>query len=149
MIDTIKIYKGLRASLEGKFPNDTVQIKDIKNITRPSYYLRFVSENRTKTAPKIEQITNVFEIIYFAEENKLLELLQAKNGLNELSDKKISVTDGQKTKFALISDVESSLNEEEYYLQTTITIEFAQIIPDDDSDFVKMQKLKMDNEITE
>ena len=149
-ITTIKIYRALRTLLESYFPDKTVQIKDKKNIVRPSFYLKFINEERTKTAPLIEEITNTFELVYFAEENELLELLQTKNSLNELADENLAIaTNGQKTKYVGIASIESSLNEDEYYLQSTISITFAQTLTDNASaDKPLMQKLSMDNEIT-
>ena len=122
-INTIKIYKSITEKLTALFPDKTVQIKDIKNIERPCFYVRFVTEKTTKHA-KIENSQQSFEVIYFAEENKLLELLQVKETLNDFLSCPIAVENKQIEPL----DVTVTINEDDYYLQASFDFEIEQLI---------------------
>ena len=139
-INTIKIYKSITEKLTALFPNKTVQIKDVKNIERPCFYVRFVTEKTTKHA-KIENSQQSFEIIYFAEENKLLELLQVKETLNDF----LSCTLAVESKEIEPLDVTVSINEDDYYLQASFDFEIEQLIEPAD-DIPLMQTLQYKNE---
>lgn len=139
-INTIKIYKSITEKLTALFPDKTVQIKDIKNIERPCFYVRFVTEQTSKHA-KIENSQQSFEVIYFAEENKLLELLQVKETLNDFLSCPFAVENKQIEPL----DVTVSINEDDYYLQASFDFEIEQLIePVDDRPL--MQTLRYKNE---
>ena len=139
-INTINIYSALTEKLTALFPEKTVQIKDIKNITRPCFYVRFITES-TKKQSKIEHSEQSFEIIYFAEENKLLELLQVKETLNDFLSCPFAVENKQIEPL----DVTITTNEDDYYLQASFDFEIEQLIePVDDRPL--MQTLRYKNE---
>ena len=139
-INTIKIYKAITEKLTALFPDKTVQIKDIKNIERPCFYVRFVTEKTTKHT-KIENSQQSFEIIYFAEENKLLELLQVKETLNDFLSCPIAVENKEIEPL----DVTVSINEDDYYLQASFDLEIEQLIEPADARPL-MQTLRYKNE---
>ena len=139
-INTIKIYKSITEKLTALFPEKTVQIKNIKNIERPCFYTRFITEKTTKHA-KIENSQQSFEIIYFAEENKLLELLQIKETLNDFVSCPIAVENKEIEPL----DVTITTNEDDYYLQVSFDFEIEQLI-EPASDKPLMQKLHYKNE---
>lgn len=139
-INTIKIYKSITEKLSALFPDKTVQIKDIKNIERPCFYVRFVTEKTTKHA-KIENSQQSFEVIYFAEENKLLKLLQVKETLNDFLSCPFAVENKQIEPL----DVTVSINEDDYYLQASFDFEIEQLIEPADPRPL-MQTLRYKNE---
>lgn len=139
-INTIKIYKSITEKLTALFPEKTVQIKDIKNIERPCFYTRFVTEKITKHA-KIENSQQSFEIIYFAEENQLLELLQIKEDLKDFLLNPFLVENKEIEPL----DVTITTNEDDYYLQVSFDFEIEQLI-EPASDKPLMQKLHYKNE---
>jgi len=134
---TTKLYKALRDKLTALFPNKTVQIKDVKNIVKPSFYLRYVTG--VKSGRVLKENTESFEVIYFAEDFKLLELLQIKETLESLLDVPIPC----ENKFIEISEMTINLNEDEYYLQASFDIEISEIINKTDSTDL-MQRIRID-----
>ena len=137
-INTIKIYKSITEKLTALFPEKTVQIKDIKNIERPCLYVRFVTEKTTNHS-KIENSQQSFEIIYFAEENKLLELLQIKESLNDFLSCPITVENKEIEPL----DVTITTNEDDYYLQASFDFEIEQLIePVDDRPLMQILRYK-------
>lgn len=139
-INTIKIYKSITEKLTALFPEKTVQIKDIKNIERPCFYTRFVTEKITNHS-KIENSQQSFEIIYFSEENQLLELLRIKESLNDFLSCPIAVENKEIEPL----DVTIITNEDDYYLQVNFDFEIEQLIVPA-SDKPTMQKLRYKNE---
>jgi len=134
---TTKLYKALRDELTAIFPNKTVQIKDVKNIVKPSFYLRYVTG--VKSGRTLKESTESFEVIYFAEKFALLELLQIKETLESLLDEPIPC----ENKFIEISEMTINLNEEEYYLQASFDIEITEKINKSDSTDL-MQRIRID-----
>lgn len=122
-INTINIYSALTEKLTALFPTKTVQIKDIKNITRPCFYVRFITES-TKKQSKIEHSEQSFEIIYFAEENKLLELLEVKEKLKDFLNSPFALENKEVEPI----DLSIQINEDDYYLQATFDFEIEQLI---------------------
>ncbi len=134
---TTKEYKALRDKLTALFPQKTIQIKDIKNITKPSFYLRYVTGR--KAGNVIRETVESFEVIYFAEDFKLLELLQIKEILESLLDEPIPC----ENKFIEISEMTINLNEDEYYLQASFDIEITEKINKSDTTAL-MEKIRID-----
>ena len=122
-INTINIYNSITEKLTALFPTKTVQIKDIKNIERPCFYVRFITES-TKKQSKIEHSEQSFEIIYFAEENKLLELLEVKEKLKDFLNSPFGVENKEVEPI----DLSIQINEDDYYLQATFDFEIEQLI---------------------
>ena len=139
-INTIKIYKSITEKLTALFPEKTVQIKDIKNIERPCFYTRFVTEKTTNHS-KIENSQQSFEVIYFSEKNQLLELLQLKETLNDFLSCPIAIENKEIEPL----DVTITTNEDDYYLQASFDFEIEQLI-EPASDKPTMQKLRYKNE---
>lgn len=122
MITTEKIYAALKAKLESEFSEIPVQIKDIKSITKPCFYLHFLTEKEERTSPRFVLNQQSFEIIYFAEEYELLEMLKIKSKLNKFARGFLNI-DGKTIE---IQSIITTLNEDDYYLQATIDFEFCQ-----------------------
>lgn len=73
MITTANIYVAIKQRLETVFNN--VQIKDIKNITAPCFYIQYVNSGDIEVANDTFQTSMSYNVIYFAENNELNELL--------------------------------------------------------------------------
>lgn len=138
-INTINIYNSINNKLTALFPTKTVQIKDIKNITRPCFYVRFITES-TKKQSKIEHSEQSFEIIYFAEENKLLELLEVKEKLKDFLENPFAVENKEVEPI----DLSIQINEDDYYLQATFDFEIEQLI-EATTDKPLMEVLRINN----
>lgn len=121
-INTINIYNAINEKLTALFPTKTVQIKDIKNITRPCFYVRFITDSSRKQG-KIEHSEQSFEIIYFAEENKLLELLEVKEKLKDFLTNPFAVENKEVEPI----DLTITINEDDYYLQASFDFEIEQL----------------------
>lgn len=73
MITTANIYVAIKQRLETVFNN--VQIKDIKTITAPCFYIEYERTNDKAVANETIQTQISFNVVYFAENNELSELL--------------------------------------------------------------------------
>lgn len=134
---TIKIYKAIRDKLVSLFPNKTVQIKDIKNLSKPCFYLRYVTGR--KSGKVIRKSIESFEVIYFAQDFEPLELLQIKGSLEDLLNETIPC----ENKFIEIAEMTVNLNEDEYYIQANFDIEITEKINKADNTET-MQVLRID-----
>jgi hypothetical protein len=120
MFSTIELYKVIRERLESAFPNTLIQQKDIKNITRPSFYIQYVGKNFDKMAQEYYEDRISFNIIYFAKNEALLELLEIEEAFTIAFNTPLNVADGQNIVEVQKESIQSNLNEEDYYINLTI-----------------------------
>lgn len=152
MISTIELYKAIRERLEETFPNVLIQQKDIKNITRPSFYIQYVGKNLEKIAVELYEDRISFNIIYFSEKEELLELLEIEEAFVRAFNKPLIIPDdkcvpqdenslfpslrhsGDKYIIEVEKDaLQSNLNEEDYFLNLTIDFVLSQRMSEDES----------------
>ena len=127
MFSTIELYRAIRERLTESFPNVLIQQKDIKNITRPSFYIQYVGKNIDKQAQEYFEDRISFNIIYFAQNESLLELLEVEETFTMAFNTPLTVADDTNIVEVEKESIQSNLNEEDYYLNLTI-------------DFVLMQR---------
>jgi len=120
MFSTIELYKAIRDRLELTFPNILVQQKDIKNITRPSFYIQYVGKNFEKQAQEYFEDRISFNIIYFAQNEALLELLEIEETFISAFNTPLFVADDINIVRVEKDSIQSNLNEDDYYLNLTI-----------------------------
>lgn len=123
MFSTIELYRAIRERLTESFPNVLIQQKDIKNITRPSFYIQYVGKNIDKQAQEYFEDRISFNIIYFAENESLLELLEVEETFTMAFNTPLIVADDTNIVEVEKESIQSNLNEEDYYLN--LTIDFA------------------------
>lgn len=127
MIGTIEIYKAIRKRLEQTFPNVLIEQKDIKNIKRPSFYIQYVGKSFDKQAVEIYEDRISFNIVYFSEAEKLLELLEIEEAFISAFNAPLTIKDDKYIVQVEKDSIQDNLNEEDYYINFTI-------------DFVLMQR---------
>lgn len=120
MFSTIELYRAIRERLEETFPNILVQQKDIKNITRPSFYIQYVGKNFDKQAQEFFEDRISFNIIYFAENESLLELLEVEETFTMAFNAPLLVADDTNIVRVEKDALQSNLNEDDYYLNLTV-----------------------------
>lgn len=123
MFSTIELYRAIRERLTESFPNVLIQQKDIKNITRPSFYIQYVGKNIDKQAQEYFEDRISFNIIYFAQNESLLELLEVEETFTMAFNTPLTVADDTNIVEVEKESIQSNLNEEDYYLN--LTIDFA------------------------
>lgn len=123
MFSTIELYRAIRERLTESFPNVLIQQKDIKNITRPSFYIQYVGKNIDKQAQEYFEDRISFNIIYFAQNESLLELLEVEETFTMAFNTPLTVADDTNIVEVEKESMQSNLNEEDYYLN--LTIDFA------------------------
>jgi hypothetical protein len=127
MFSTIELYRAIRERLTESFPNVLIQQKDIKNITRPAFYIQYVGKNIDKQAQEYFEDRILFNIIYYAQNESLLELLEVEETFTMAFNTPLTVADDTNVVEVEKESIQSNLNEEDYYLNLTI-------------DFVLMQR---------
>ncbi len=147
MFSTIELYSAIRGRLETAFPNILVQQKDIKNITRPSFYIQYVGKNFDKMAQEYYEDRISFNIIYFAKNEALLELLEIEEAFTIAFNTPLMVADGENIAEVQKDSIQSNLNEDDYYINLTIDFVLTQgetiVETGDDMEYIG---LKIDNE---
>lgn len=147
MISTIEIYKAIREQLEKLFPDVLIQQKDIKNIIRPSFYIQYVGKNFELTAGEFYEDRISFNIIYFAKNEKLLELLEIEETLTRAFKTPLMIPDDKYIIEVKKDAIQSNLNEEDYYLNFTIDFVLYQHMADDETgETIEEIGLKVENE---
>lgn len=133
MITVIDLYRNIKSTLEKTFPNIPVQIKDIKNPRMPCFYIKVIGETSTLTAVEFENDTISFDVIYFAKDDELLEILSIQKQLKTLFTKPLQVTKFNEVDiiFVEINNISFNVNEDDYVLNCTIDIELIQEIETD------------------
>jgi hypothetical protein len=133
MISTIELYKAIRERLEETFPNVLIQQKDIKNITRPSFYIQYVGKNLEKIAVELYEDRISFNIIYFSKKEELLELLEIEEAFIRAFNKPLIVPDDKYIIEVEKDALQSNLNEEDYFLNMTIDFVLSQRMSEDEA----------------
>jgi len=133
MISTIEIYKAIREQLESLFPNTIIQQKDIKNIIRPSFYIQYIGKNFTKQAQTIFEDRIAFNIIYFAEKEELLELLEVEETITRAFNAPLIVPDDKYIVKVEKDSIQSNLNEEDYYINLTVDFVLSQTMTEEEA----------------
>lgn len=133
MITVIDLYRNIKSTLEKTFPTIPVQIKDIKNPRMPCFYIKVISQSSTLTAQEFETDSISFDVIYFAKDDELLELLEIQKQLKTLFTKPLQVTkfNEEKITFVEIDNIAFNLNEDDYVLNCTLDIELIQGVETD------------------
>lgn len=130
MITVIDLYRAIRETLEGAFENITIQNKDFKLPERPCFYIKYISGIDSQVGDEVFQNACAFDIIYFGEEEQVMELLEVQEKLQELFKKplklRLSNDSEEATQYQEINDVSSNLNEDDYILNCTISITLVQ-----------------------
>lgn len=133
MISVIELYKAIRERLEEKFPNITVQQKDIKNIVHPSFYIQYVGKNLDKQAQIFHEDRISFNIVYFSEKESLLELLEIEEAFILAFNAPLIIQDNTKVIEIEKDALQSNLNEEDYFLSITLDFVLMQTMSDEKS----------------
>lgn len=133
MISTIEIYRAIREQLESLFPNIIIQQKDIKNIIRPSFYIQYIGKNFTKQAQTIFEDRISFNIIYFAEKEELLELLEVEETITRAFNAPLIVPDDKYIVKVEKDSIQSNLNEEDYYINLTVDFVLSQTMTEEET----------------
>ena len=132
MIETTDIYRSIRNLLKENFPNITIQEKDKKTPNSPCFYIKYITGKTTQDASEIENTDCSFEIIYFAENEELLELLEIETKLNEILKKPshIELTNTNESEkqnqYQEINVYSIALNEQDYVLSCIVSLEITQ-----------------------
>lgn len=135
MISTIEIYRAIRERLESEFPNILVQQKDIKNITRPSFYIQYVGKAFDRQAQEYWEDRISFNIIYFAQKEELLELLEIEETFTRSFKTPFLIEDNTKVIELKEDGLTTNINEEDYYLNMTVDFVLMQHMTEDDIGF--------------
>lgn len=147
MFSTIELYSAIRGRLETAFPNILVQQKDIKNITRPSFYIQYVGKNFEKIAQDYSEDRISFNIIYFAQNESLLELLEVEETFTNAFNTPLTVADDTNIVEVEKDSIQSNLNEDDYYINLTIDFALTQkeikVETGDDMEYIGVE---IDNE---
>ncbi len=133
MITVIDLYRNIKSTLEKTFPDIPVQIKDIKTPIPPCFYIKVIGETSTLTAVEFENDTISFDVIYFAKDDELLEVLEIQKQLKTLFTKPLRITkfNQEDITFVEIDNIAFNLNEDDYVLNCTLDIELIQEIKTD------------------
>lgn len=131
MIDTMDIYRALKETLTENFEDIPVQTKDIKNPAPPCFYIRLAADNTAQTADFFETSTYSFAVIYFSQEETILDLLTIKEQLKTLFQKPLAVSaydDEEEINYVEINNVSADINEDDYILTCMLEIEHTQTL---------------------
>ena len=135
MIEITDIYRSINKLLIKNFENIPVQIKDLKVPNPPCFYIKFITETTSQTAQDYQQNNCSFDVIYFASDENLLELLEIKEKLEHIFKKplQIELTNNSETiiQYQEINNIDVSLNEEDYVLNCTISMAIEQRLEDE------------------
>lgn len=120
MITTANIYVAIKQRLETVFNN--VQIKDIKTITAPCFYIQYVNSEDSEVANDTTQCRASYNVVYFAEERELSELLSKEETLKTNFKKPLKIGN----RF-ILPTIDFDIDEgEEYTLSMGISFDFYQ-----------------------
>ena len=143
MLTPIDFYRGIKSKLETYFPNILVQTKDIKTPLAPCFYIQFVSLNSNQIAVGYKTDLINFNVIYFAKNESLLELLEMQNKLEILFEEPLELIkqDDKKVYYQEIQSQNCNLNEDDYILTLSLDFEVEQGISRPQDDFEIMETL--------
>ncbi len=130
MIEITDIYHSIKELLESNFDNIPVQLKELKTPKPPCFYIKFNSSTEKQIAQEYKEDNISIDIIYFSQNEELNDLLRIQKELNRLFHKplKIKLSNELKTEiqYQEIEKIATSLNEQDYVLNCTITLNVKQ-----------------------
>lgn len=130
MIDSMDIYRALKETLEKQFNKKIkVQTKDIKNPRPPCFYIKPGNDNNSQTASDFETTDYLYFIIYISKTETLEDLLTVKEGLKKAFKKPLKVVsydDPEDVMYVEIDSVDITINEEDYFLNTSLSMQIIQ-----------------------
>lgn len=131
-IEMTDIYRSIRLLLEQKFPNITIQKKDIKNPVPPCFYIKFISGTTIQSAIEFETNNCSFDVIYFSNDETLQDLLTIEKELKAIFKKplKIELLDEETICYQEIDSISTNLNEDDYILNCTLSFSIEQFNAD-------------------
>ncbi len=137
MITSDNIYKAIKTRLKQIFKATELQIKDIKDIVPPCLYIQYVNSSDKEVANETYNTTCLFNVVYFADSEKLLNLLDVENRLKKALKKAMPVyyinNFGETVRKFIKPEVNSDPDENEYILSVSLTFNFIQ---DADIDYI-------------
>lgn len=137
MITSDNIYKAIKTRLKQIFKATELQIKDIKNIAPPCLYIQYVNSSDREVANETYNTTCLFNVVYFADSEKLLNLLEVENRLKKAFKKVLPVyyvnNFGETVRKFIKPEVNSDPDENEYILSVSLSFDFIQ---DADIDYI-------------
>lgn len=130
MFTIIDFYRCIRQTLETEFVDIPVQVKDLKNPHPPCFYIKLIINNAVQTAQEFETITMSFDIIYFSNDETLLDLLKIQDKLQKLFQYPLKIMPLNSTKitFVEITGANSTIDEDEYVIHFNIDIEYTRTL---------------------
>jgi len=147
MISTIELYKAIRERLESAFPNVLIQQKDIKNITRPSFYIQYVGKNFDKIALEYYEDRISFNIVYFAQKESLLELLEIEETFIRSFNSPLSIADDNYIVGIEKDGIQTNINEDDYYINMTVDFVLSQrAITEETGEMIENLEMTVENE---
>ena len=137
MITSDNIYKAIKTRLKQIFKATELQIKDIKNIAPPCLYIQYVNSSDKEVANETYNTTCLFNVVYFADSEKLLNLLEVENRLKKAFKKVLPVyyvnNFGETVRKFIKPEVHSDPDENEYISSVSLSFDFIQ---DADIDYI-------------
>ena len=137
MITSDNIYKAIKTRLKQIFKATELQIKDIKNIAPPCLYIQYVNSSDKEVANETYNTTCLFNVVYFADSEKLLNLLEVENRLKKAFKKVLPVyyvnNFGETVRKFIKPEVNSDPDENEYISSVSLSFDFIQ---DADIDYI-------------
>ena len=137
MITSDNIYKAIKTRLKQIFKATELKIKDIKDIVPPCLYIQYVNSSDKEVANETYNTTCLFNVVYFADSEKLLNLLDVENRLKKALKKAMPVyyinNFGETVRKFIKPEVNSDPDENEYILSVSLTFNFIQ---DADIDYI-------------
>lgn len=131
-IGTIEIYAAFRALLEANFSEILTQIKDIKNPKPPCFYIQYTGKSTNQRAQSYKNELYAWNILYFAGENELLELLEIEEQLERLLEKPLKCEKDGEILFVELGQLDFSRNEDDYILTCGVNIDLTQAFKADE-----------------
>lgn len=130
MINTDNIYKAIKTRLKQFFKPRDLQIKDIKNISPPCLYIQYVNSSDREVANDTYNTTCLFNVVYFADADTLINLLDVEKQLKKAFKKALPVTYennlGETVRKFIKPEINSDINEDDYILSISLNFDFIQ-----------------------
>lgn len=157
MISIIDVYKSIKAGINSLDANIKVQEKDKKNPVEPCYRIDLLSDKTRQIAKDYEQTSLSFDIVYFSDKSKALDLMKKRESLKNLFEKPLEVLlvdkndpdDEGVINYLEIDDVSFVFNEEDYILTCTIDLEVPQLMEITDDEYELVEDISLDIKIGE
>ncbi len=149
MITTSDIYRAIHTRLETAFENENIQIKDFKNPVPPCFYIQYISSKDSDVTSDTKQTTTSFNIVYFSDDDTLLDLVEIETRLKAAFKKPLYVTDENNVfmQWLEIDNKTSTPNETDYILTYTLDFDFLQDA-ENDNPYDEYENNETMNELT-